>query len=304
MVDLAWAQWSVLSTMVSARQGEGAARSIVDPEVLLLLSLIGHRKEGRLLDVVAAWMKEGLRYASMQRARTISATLPDMHGFAFGNLAALATRAGDHRWKRYVTPESDGLLDQVRDKQLGPIRLDAPPTLLLRLRAGFGVGTKADALALLLGSKEPVNLRSIAENLGYGSRPLRLALEDLVLAGFVERIASTPATFRASSAQWDAVLNAGHHAVPARQDYPPAWLPWADVLVLCCHIQVWGADCEDQNFTEYVAASRARDIIEQCATPSLVQTLSLRLPRSTERWDLPALSRFVSQLDERVRANW
>ncbi|MGH7583990.1 MAG: hypothetical protein ACREL5_12265, partial [Gemmatimonadales bacterium] len=103
VVDIAWTQWSALSSLVSPRAEP--ARAIIDPEALILLSVMGERYERRLLDVAAAWLAEGIRFVSVQRARSIAARLPKTQRHAFSSVAAMATATGDHRWKRYVTPD-------------------------------------------------------------------------------------------------------------------------------------------------------------------------------------------------------
>ena len=60
-----------------------------------------------------------------------------------------AVAAGDRRWTRLARPPSS-VSAAPRGKPFGTIRLAAGPALMLRLRAGFGVGSKADVLAFLL----------------------------------------------------------------------------------------------------------------------------------------------------------
>lgn len=300
LVDVAWSQWAKLSTVAS--RGSLDAQAIIDPEALLLSSIIGSTKEKRLLDLVASWLQQGARLISTQRTRTLASRLPEIHQDVMGAIANLAVRAGDHRWKPYANEKSSFTTAEVREKSLGPIRLDVPQSLVLRLRAGFGMGTKADVLAMLLGTDEPMTLRAISEHLGYGVRPLRLALEDMVLAGLVERIASTPAAFRIVPSQWQVLLNGGHNAFAKRKGFPPVWQPWSDVTILCSHILVWSHETEAQGPTPYVAASRSRDLMANWLTPVLVHRFAVTGPSDSERWELPSLETFVSNFDAKVRA--
>jgi hypothetical protein len=302
MVDLAWTQWSALSTIISARTTP--ARATIDPEALVILSVLGERYERRLRDVVMAWTIEGIRFISLQRARSLADRLPAAFGHIFATFAEMATEAGDHRWKRYLatTGRSDAPLS--RGKTTGPIRLDAAPAIMLRLRAGFGVGAKADILATLLGVRHPVTLKAISHGLGYGTRPLRVAIDDMVTAGFVERIETSPITFRAPTQQWDSVLNRGLNEVAKIEGFPSAWLPWADVAVFLACLLDWSQQATASNWSEYIAASRARDVVDRHVTPAMVQTMSLRIPAEGETTDLDSFDALLSAVDAQVRENW
>lgn len=299
IVDLAWAQWARLSPLVTSKALQ--AQTIIDPEALLLFSMVCRNREQRLLDVTAGWLTEGSRLVSTQRTRTFGSKLAQAHSRAVQDIASLAFGAGDHRWKPYGVKKLDDPLPLVRAKRVGPVRLDAPQALMLRLRAGFGMGTKADVLAAMLGTTEPMTLRTMAETVGYGSRPLRMAVDDMERAGFVERIDSTPASYRVAQSQWLELLNGGHHSVPRRDSYPPTWQPWGDVVVLCSQIIGWSNDCESQEVSDYVAASRSRDIIEKNLTPALVRAFALPQSSPSVRWELSLFEEFVTQLEHQVR---
>lgn len=302
--DLAWAQWSALSSLASARAGTPTA--IIDPEALILLSLIAAPHERRLLDVVTAWAAQGIRLTSLQRARTLAARLPASSNDVLAQFAAVATAAGDHRWKRYTTREADKFAATSRRKAMGPLRLDSSPALMLRLRAGFGAGAKADVLAMLLGlDGQPATLRLLSDGLGYGARPLRTAAEDMVAAGFVERLSTGPATFRALSTQWCRALNGGLNEIASTPAFPPRWNYWADVVVFLAHVFEWAEKARTGDWSEYVASSRARDIVEHHLSPALINSLSIRWDGTAgNQTDLLAFERLLKTMDRTVRTNW
>ena len=302
LVDLAWTQWSVLSPLISASAKPACAT--IDPEALVILSLLGEPYERRLRDATTAWMSEGVRLVSLQRARSLAARLPDSSQHVLEAFAAIATNSGDHRWKRYVTKEGEAKNAASRAKTTGPIRLDAPPAIMLRLRAGFGAGTKADVLTMLLGTDHPVTLRAISSGLSYGTRPLRIAIDDMVTAGFVERIDTSPVTFRALTQQWNSVLNGGLNEVPATQGFPSPWLPWADVAVFMAFLLDWSKHAVTSKWSEYIAASRVRDVVDQRVTPAMVQAMSLRLPGDGDQWDTETFGALLTTVDAYVRQNW
>ncbi|MGH7583995.1 MAG: hypothetical protein ACREL5_12295, partial [Gemmatimonadales bacterium] len=238
------------------------------------------------------------------RARSIAARLPKTQRHAFSSVAAMATATGDHRWKRYVTPDGVTLSEKSRGKNTGPLRLDSPPALMLRLRAGSGAGTKADVLAMLLGLPHPATLRALADGLNYGVRPLRTALDDMVTAGFVERIGSNPGTYRTSAEQWTAVLNGGRHEVAASPGYPPRWMPWADVTILTAHLLAWAEQAGTAGWSEYLSTSRLRDVVERHVTPSIASSMHVLAPTTGGKWDQRALESLLASIDMFIRGNW
>lgn len=302
LVDLAWAQWSALSTIISARTTP--ARATIDPEALVVLSLLGERYERRLRDITTAWVGEGVRFISLQRVRSLAGRLPASFGHIFATFAKIATEAGDYRWKRYLATPGAGDASLSRGKTNGPIRLDAAPAIMLRLRAGFGAGAKADILTMLLGMDHPVTLKAISNGLGYGTRPLRVAIDDMVAAGFVERIDTSPVTFRAQTQQWDSILHRGLSEVADTEGFPSAWMPWADVAVFLAYLLEWSQQVPASNWSEYIAASRARDVVDRHVTPAMVQTMSLRIPAAGEPSDVDSFDTLVSAMDVYVRENW
>ncbi len=300
IVSVAWAQWGALSALVS--RDERPATSMIDPESLLLMSILGSRKEKRLLDIAAGWLDVGSRLVSTQRARTIAGRFASCHASAIASVATIALKAGDHRWKKLVTHEGDEAASLIRPKSLGPLRLDAPPALMLRLRAGFGMGTKADALALLIGTGDSMPLRAIADNLSYGSRPLRLALEDMVLADLVRRLATSPVQYQVMADQWYHLLNGGHNGIPTTRRFPAKWQPWSSIAGFASQVIAWSEHSVGSEVgSAYVAASQSRDLLEGSLDPALKHRFMLRGPRSGQRWDLDSFEELVVRFDAEVR---
>ena len=64
--EAAWAQWSAIFTVAASRR---PARAIVDPEALLLISLLLRDHEPRLWSAVVLWAQVGARLLSVQRAK-------------------------------------------------------------------------------------------------------------------------------------------------------------------------------------------------------------------------------------------
>lgn len=195
-IEGAWTQWGALLTLPSRVRGR-RFRSIVDPEALILMSLVVQENERRLADVLAAWAQQAARLLSVQRMRSLAVAYPEAARTRLAAFGELAAQGGDKRWKKkhFATslPDSGG---SARVKEVAPLRLLGGASLMVRLRAGFGVGAKADLLSFLLGLRgAPASLTLASFATAYTSRALRSAAEDMVLAGFIRNIVGPPTGF-------------------------------------------------------------------------------------------------------------
>ncbi len=251
-LDVVWVQWR--TTGAPAASGR-KARSIVDPEALLLLSLYLSDSERRLGRLVGWWAKVGARLLSAQRVKNLlreygNSGLRDRAG-GFARLAL--EQANDVRWR---TLAKGGAHPAPRAKDLGasPTFTD-PAALLLRLRVGFGVGVKADALAFLLGSQGgKQTVKQIAAATSYNVGSVRRAVEEMAAARLVRAWRTAPASYSAEVDSWSELLDLGEE--------PPPWRYWAAAFALVVAVLEW-AEAGRRTATPYVRSSRARDLAEQ-----------------------------------------
>lgn len=263
-VELAWTQWGAISsTPVSGRTTR--ANGVVDPEALILLSLVVADHERRLLDIVAARAREVSQFVSVQRMRTVARWGAPAAVTAVSTFAAMAYAGGDARWRKLAeTAMVNGSSPRV--KQLGALRLGLPAALMWRLRAGFGVGIKSDLLTILLASDAMYTVSGLATEAGYTTRGVRDALDELVAAQLVQRVHGPVTGFRLVPEGWPVVL--GYDL--------PDWRPWASLTMFLTHVMAWTAVARQENMTPYVASSRARDLIENHLGPALRTALPPR----------------------------
>ncbi len=189
----AWAQWSALGAG-TLHEGRSAS-AIIDPEALLLLSLHLIPEERRLRDLARWWAEVGSGLLSVQRTKTLAKDFPPDVQERLHEYSRWATRAGDKRWKKYASEGTKN--DSERDRK-GPEdpQLRSPASLLLQLRAGFGVSAKADVLAFLLGIEgQTATTRQATEATGYSRATISGALEDLVRADFIEKSGGRPGQY-------------------------------------------------------------------------------------------------------------
>jgi hypothetical protein len=250
--ELAWRQWAALGRVAaSSRQ----ARGIVDPEALLLLSLHLADGEARMARLLPWWAVVGARLLSVQRAKNLASEYPAELEGALGRFARSAIQiGGDHRWRSVAGRTAIGT-PRPKDVAAGPV-VATPPSLMLRLRLGFGVGIKADVLAVLLGmAGAHRTVQQVARATRYHPRAVRRALEELAAARFVLAAESAPISYYVDAGAWTAVL-----AMPGG---PPPWRPWADAFPLMAALSTWLAGPLTEGVSTYLLSSSARDLVER-----------------------------------------
>lgn len=261
-IEAAWVQWSAL-TSLAVPLDRPPHWSIVDPEALVLTSLAMSPLERRLEDVLAAWSRTAGFLHSKPRFKRLVVMFPDAVAERLGDFARYAARGGESRWRAWAsreTPEGPS----PRDKRMGPLKLVEGPTLMLRLRAGFGVNAKADILSILLGFHGVrADVKVLAAASGYTERMVRTATREMVLARFIYETDGHPSTFYARHEPWAHVLEF------VRLDGPdpggpsiPPWRFWSAALGFLCSVALWGQRAHEDSWSDYVAASKARDIYE------------------------------------------
>jgi hypothetical protein len=280
-VDVAWAQWSSL-TSAAAPVAQKRAWAIVDPEALVLLSLAFRERERRLNDLTVGWARTGSSLLSVKRMNSLAGTYPDRVRQPLREFAWVAAEAGDKRWRVHGSPSAaEG--PPVRAKDLGPLRLMEGPTLLLKLRAGFGVGSKADLLTFLLGlHNAAASPKVIAVATEYSERAIRTAAEEMALGGLIEEVQGQPVAYRAEYRAWASVLKLYQLKAPdeGRPDVPP-WRFWSVVFAFLVDVDAWARQANQEGWSAYLASSRARDLMEQHAKKLRRVPVALPAPQRT-----------------------
>jgi hypothetical protein len=276
--EVAWAQWSALSSVAVDLQHR-RPWSTIDPEALVLVSLAMRSHERRLTDVVFGMARSGTRLLSVQRMSTLADTYSEEAQEGYREFAWTAAEAGDHRWAPHADPPAQER-QPVRVKRLGTLRLMDSPSLMLRLRTGLGVGIKADVLAFLLGVHgAPVPLKGIAIATGYTTRGIRKAAEELAVGGFVRQTDETPVAFSADHRAWSGVLGLDEARSGGRAGMPP-WRYWSLVFGFLAAVDAWATEARNSSWSDYVASSRARDLVQDHAPRLKIARIELPDPRN------------------------
>ena len=192
-----------------------AAQSIIDPEALVLFSLELRREERRLIDFAAWLARTAPHLVSVQRVKSVARNF-DASGLAL--FAKMATQSGDRRWSRLASEAPE---DSWRPgKGSSTLNLDQLAALTLKLRAGFGPGTRADVLSFLIGfSGARATIREIAAATAYTATAVRSALQDMQAAGFVTSSRQGTAAYETDSEKWLMLLYDRQLAAPRVRDW-------------------------------------------------------------------------------------
>lgn len=285
LLDVAWRHWRALGAAAAVRTDAHTAsrerttgrelRSLVDPEALVLVSLLLLEDERRLADLVHDWGARNSDLLSVQRMKNLEADYPEpVRGPLARRLAWFATVARDAgkdlRWRALaegVSAAGGGGSELPRDTRGGVsgappkpratrARLTAGATLLLRLRLGLGVGVKADLLAFLLArGDEWASVRDVADAIGYTVAAVRRAAEDLAAARLIESRHGQPASYRATYGAWAPLLGL--------DDRPPRWASWHERFVFAAAFLHWADVARERPLSDYAFGAQGRELLEQ-----------------------------------------
>lgn len=288
--NVLWRQWKGLGAMTNARE----AQAIVDPEALLFASLALTDVEPRLNEIVRSWIWENAESISIQRLKNLRREFPGPD--ALGTIAQLAVESGDIRWKKLLPAGSHGTVQGRPKGRTITTRLQATAALMVRIRAGFGHGARADLLTYLIGLSNVrgdswASVASIARALSYTVTNIRQAADEMALAGFIDQLpgasggrGATARMFRVRTGMWQALLGGG----------TPRWHDWKETFRFALEFDRIVRAAPANSITDYVIWSQFRDLLEKYpeALPSDNPALE-RLPVDADEW--PAY------VDERVR---
>ncbi len=275
--DVCARQWTAVGGLGRAL-GERACGAIVDPEALVLMSLVVRELDPRLDERLAWWARVGARQTSVQRMRTLVEAFPENVGDAWRSFAGIAASHGRASWRAHADPAPAQMVHERPHAEHDEPSLAADATLVLRLRAGFGVNAKADLLAFLVGNAgRSFSAAAIAHELAYSETTTKRAARDMARAGLVQQIDGHPAIYSVDSGSWTRLLEL---------ESAPPWRPWALLFPFVAHALAWAAQpaqsaqpaqTEQPAQSAYLRASRARDLFER--TRSDFQRYGIPVPK-------------------------
>lgn len=253
ILDLLWRQWSALGV---AGQAAPASSAAVDPEALLLFSSVFARHDARLFDEIADWLQRNGAWINLLRMARLQGEHALGDGTVLGALAEHLTQRSSHaKWKvlarkqppteppaplfpHLLTPSRTDdvfrrwgwLRTQLELRGLSkPPLPNQPASFLLKLRALFGMQSRAEVLAWLL-AHESGHPAQIARETGYFRGSVQNVLNELELSGHVYATRDgREKRFIAPREHWRFLLTWSPRGNTAEF---PRWVPWAVLFTL------------------------------------------------------------------------
>jgi hypothetical protein len=181
VIEAIWIQWRSLGAFIET---DRLARTVVDPEALLLVSLTLRHHERRLWDVLASWAQNGSQLFSLQRVKNLLDRYPELTRDRLAEFAHRARAEGsDFRWRSLAGTDS-GPAARKQDLWEAYPSLWHPSALVLRLRLGIGVGVVPDLLSFLISlGGQWASARLIAQATEYSVNSLKVLRQSLYNIG-------------------------------------------------------------------------------------------------------------------------
>lgn len=253
-LNFLWHQWRRLGVAGSVK---GADSWVIDPEPLLAFTTEVARHDARMFDEVLDWLVVNGRWINTQRFSTIicrdeigdKAVAGAMASWLDEKDKSMKWRGLTARMKSYARKPVESLFrvpnimatklhgsaedhfrryglmrPRIRTRGFAqPVNMKEPATLIFKSRAVFGIGIRADVIALLATS-EGYHARRIAEILGYNHMRVQDVLSGLMEAGVVAmRPAGRTRQYRLARDKW-------WSALVEDQQRCPRWINWRPLV--------------------------------------------------------------------------
>lgn len=314
-----WHQWGILGVSSTESTGTTRDRNVIDPEALLLFTLLIAPREPRLFGEVLDWLRVNGRLMSVSRLRNLTrgdrerrlvgAALAwaGMHNPRLQLWAARSPTAGDPEplSEIYVQQPDPafaawGFLwptttPSNKSGEVDPSRREA---LAFRLRLLFGVGARAEIFRFLLTTSSRERTTSeIAHAAGFGRRNVADALEELVDAGAIDAGPRGRArTYGLDRERWAGFLGIETGELPPHAD-------WRRSLRALGRVVAWFDEDDSVERSPYLRASDARQLVEDLTDD--LAAAGVTVPHTSDAhgadyWEV--FERVVNELADRLTA--
>ena len=285
LLEFSWRQWAQVGVSANI---VGFDRWAIDPEALILFTIEVARRDPRLFDEMLDWIVSNRRLLTMQRLRNLTIRFPVDPDLVRGVLAW-----ADESIKPLQEVGSKGTLDKYSESTpvfnqdilgfvanpdpyfaaSGYIRptisrsgksrepdVHLPVNLAFQLRHLFGPGSRSEVMRVLLTFTDgPPSAARIADESAFARRNVNDTLASLVESRVVKtRGNRNERVFLAYRKKWSEVLEFG----PSEKRMP-IFVSWVNLLPLCLQVMFWLEKEAETTDSEYLVASRARDLTER-----------------------------------------
>lgn len=284
LLDFAWSEWAQMGVLASAPRRSLWAE---DPEALIVFTLEVARDDPRLFDELLDWLLRNEPLVSVRRLRSFAVdpedrrlvdgalTWVDAHrprarlrgrrqSQPSGEPAPLFTESGFPMREPDPSFLSAGFVRppvEPSGKSQAP-DLQAPINFAFRLRQVLGLGARAEVVRLLLTSAAPsMSTADLGAGAGYARRNVLDAVGALQEGRVVSAVRGAGGQrFAIDRAAWTALLGLGEEQLPEAR-------AWPQLLGALVRVRRWLRDVESEELSDYMQASRARDLLETIAAP-------------------------------------
>ena len=286
LLEFAWREWTQMG--LSGRRPPSDSRAM-DPEALLLFTIEVSRADPRLFDETLDWAATNGALLSLTRLRHLKLGHTGDVNLVDATLAWISQANPGLHWRMQApqspptpidvfdpgiaafSPETDPVFSAYgfrrppvqRSRKSEPPDCRLPINFAFQLRSLFGVGTRSEAMRILLTCDEqPLNAADIAEETAFTKRNVSEALLAFVKAGVVKaRWAGNERLFTIYRTKWAQVLEHG----PTSESLPH-FMPWIHILRALTAVDVWLERHFDDSWSPYMASSRARALVAGLAS--------------------------------------
>jgi hypothetical protein len=314
LVDFAWGEWVQLGV---SGDGTRSDRWVIDPEAIVLFTIEVARRDPRLFDEMLDWLVLNGRSLSLQRLRNLTGRFPIDRDLveAVVNWAGRARRSlhwSVHKRQAMEFEErSEPLFAtdvvsfipnpepvfvsygynrppvSVSGKSTQP-DLHAPINLAFWFRLLFGPGSRSEVIRILLTAREgPLDAARIADEAAFTKRSVSDVLTAFGDIGVIHaRWSANERVFLASPAKWTGLLEGAT---------TPTYVPWVHLFPLLMELLNWLERGFEEDASNYLVVSRARDLVEKLA-PDL-EVIGVVPPRGRSSSDSRYLAEFTQLVD-------
>lgn len=216
---LAWSLWGELGVSTWDRRHQGWC---IELEPLIAFTALLGERERRLRREAVDWCVANPAFVSLSQFRNVVSD-PSWQGEpAFADLSATMMQLTGRKW-----PGSDrGRAYELEPSGKSRLReLSSPSLLQLRLRALFGVGTRAELVRLmLLNPSQEWSVAQLGDRVAYTQRQAATDLEMLAKGGLIEKRGVGPSRYALRDASGLRVV------VGELPKLAPNWTPIFQVL--------------------------------------------------------------------------
>jgi hypothetical protein len=217
---LAWSLWAEMGVSGWERHHSSHA---IDPERLILFTAFLGDADPRLRDESTDWCIVYGRYVSAARLRNLlSAQTPEVRA-TFAGTAATVNENSNLRWPGATQARATQARPYARTRRSAVADFTSPSLVVLRLRALFGVGARAEIMrAFLADPSARLSAADLSADAGYTKRNVAEALEALRVAGLLQvHAVRNQRLFGLADAAWLTSLPGG---------LPESWPRWSSVF--------------------------------------------------------------------------